>query len=321
MKEKNYFHKQKIGFYKLGFETHEYDANNVFNANDKNGMLTEVNLVMKAFQLHGYEVEYVNTNDRQFYDRIFVFNGYPKFTSIANLWVLCKELNYILTDTRFINVTRNDRHSHYIDNFFVQSDEMQLLYKPTFNSKLHMLPIFEHNFYNVDDGKSSLVANKKSRIIFGGSERERRDKFIEYIYKPIVDAFVNYKDGSADNRLPILDYKKRLSEYKYGIVIINPYDVEVGNITWRYYEYIVNNVITFVDRDSDPRNKLLLTPRSFLYVSSYDEMYYKMEMIENDPLLYNSLLIDQQCVINNEQRSGYEFVKSLLEGRNENAGR
>lgn len=292
----------RIGVHKLGFE------NSLENKSDKNGMFTEVNLLISIFNSYGHNAAYVNTTSQSYYDIIFVFNGYENRTSsLKNLSNMCPELNYLLTDSRFYE----GDHS-YVDNFFVQSSR-KMYGKPTFNSNLHKLPLCGQELKNINDVKNE-------RLIFGGSVRERKNAISEFIFRPEVDYFLRYEDENIDKRLPIELYRQLLKFYSYGIVLINPKDILIGSITWRYYEYVINNVITFVEKKSDPFNQLL-SEGHFLYVSSYLEMRKKMKMINSDNELREKLLLEQIKKISIEDQNGKTFIKSLLESREENVTR
>lgn len=307
----------RIGIHKLGFETHNFDPSNIYNADDKNGMFTEVNLIMKAFVDNGYNIEYVNTTAESFshyvantnlFDIIYVFNGFEKKASCLKLLrILTKELNYVLTDSRLY-----EKDNDLIDNYFVQSN-IKMYDKPTFNSHIHKLPIYEMQFHPKVES-----IGKNGKFIFGGSIRERRQDIFEYIYRPWVDYYLKDEEKGIDNRLPIRNYKSELTKYSYGIVLINKRDIEIGNITWRYYEYIANYVITFVDRKADPDNQLL-EKDSFFYVSSCAELVEKIEMLENSDYDHKRKALQMQNKkIKLDDLNGKTFVKSLLESREEN---
>lgn len=297
----------KIGIHKLGFEVEEDLTMN----KDVNGMSSEVSLILLAFKAHGHDIEYADTNiipDRQ-YDIIYVFNGYENSTScLAVLKEMCYELNYILTDSRFY---QDDIH---IDNYFVQSTN-KVFSKPTFNSKLHKLPIYETTFS--DTNIINKFYTRKNRLIFGGSVRERKEKVLEYIIRPEVDYFLKFNDLGLDTRLPIKEYRRLLNDYNFGLTILNPLDIIIGNITWRYYEYIANGILTFVDRESDPNN-FILDKGNFMYVSSYEELFLKMKRLSNDKELRRVIIQEQTSRMHIYDFTGRTFVNSLLESREEN---
>lgn len=303
----------RIGIHKLGFADHEFVEGNIFEADDKNGMFTEVNLLIQTFIDNGYSTEYVDLRAMHMenhYDIIYVFNGFENSTSsLKNLKRICKELNYLLTDSRFYDTACLSED--YIDNYFVQSSTM-VLGKPTFNSKLYKLPAYECAFLNNPND-----IERSGMLIFGGSVRERKVEILEYIIRPNVDYFLKFDDLGFDTRIPAMEYKNLLSKYTYGIVLINGWDTEIGNITWRYYEYIANGVLAFVSRSSDPDNQIL-NKDDFMYVSSYSEMLDKTILIDKDIHLKHQILLDQSLMLNIDDFYGKTFVKSLLESREEN---
>jgi hypothetical protein len=299
----------KLGIHKLGFS----DPTS-FSGKDTNGMFKEVNLIASIFKEAGHEVEYVKPRKvKKLFDIIFVFNGHENSTSnLETLSYMTKELSYILTDTRFLDMIKDE----YVDSYFVQGP-MNMFKKPTYNSMLHKLPIYENEQRlkefvgkkRAPDGYNSI-----SQIIFGGSVRERKSKIMEYIIRPDTTYFLRFDELGYDTRVPLEDYREALRKHKYGIVLINPKDAVVGNITWRYYEYIINGCLTFVDRGSDP-NLLLLPEDSFMRVSSYEEMVKKQNMLENDDKLMRAIYSSQANRINPQDKWGVTFLESLLEKR------
>lgn len=298
----------RIGIHKIGLENHKFHHNTIFSENDKNGMYTEINLLMQLFREHGYFVKYVDVNNiNEKYDIIFAFNGYSKGkSSLGNLRALTNELNYLLTDiTYYYN---RDKELKLVDNIFVQSNKNLFENKPNYNSKLYKLPIYETKFYKFN---SKPFEARISKIIFGGSIRERKDDAKEFlINKPIVQTFLKFNENN-DYRLPINIYKSLLSKYKYGLVLLNPLGDKIGNIPWRYYEYIVNDCITFVvDREG-----IILDKGSFLNVMSYEQLFERIMMIEKDKCLRETLLKKQRDKIKSSDFRGVDIIDSLLGGR------
>jgi hypothetical protein len=305
----------KIGMHKLGFS----DPSSL-EGKDTNGMFTEVKLLMSLFIEAGHEVEYVKTKNiylkrKKRFDILFVFNGHENSTSnLQNLYNVTDELNYILTDTRFLEMI-NDA---YIDNYFVQGP-MEIFKKPTYNSMLHKLPIYENEvrLKEIASTKRGIGHNSINKVIFGGSVRERKSKIYEYIIRPDVNYFLKFEELGYDTRVPIDEYRQLLRKHQYGIVLLNPKDAVVGNITWRYYEYLINGCLTFVDRASDPNN-LLTTEDSFMRVGSYEEMVKKIKLLEDDVDLKRSMYEAQASKITREDKWGATFLEALIEKRFKN---
>ena len=300
----------RLGIHKLGLEAFCFDPDFILRREDKNGMYTELGLVMQAFIENGYEIEYVDTTriyPLNHFDIIFIFNGYDNRTSCLELLrYFGREICYLLTDSRYYELAASQ--GEYIDSYFVQS-EIKMFDKPTYNSKLHKLPIYEKNFY-----KNQTHA-KNGRLIFGGSVRERREQITELLVdKPGFDVLLKDEEEGYDNRMNILDYKTILGNYSYGIVIINPLDIEIGSITWRYYEYISNKVLTFVEAKSDPYNQLL--PKgSFMYVDNYKDLHEKIAIIGEHEEINDLVINEQNKNITHWDAIGKTFVQSLLESR------
>lgn len=298
----------------------------VYTSRDNNGMFTEVNLLLNAFISNGYNVEYVNLPTDKRYDVIYVFNGFESSTSnLKTLKSISGELNYLLTDSRFYNrfyssksangfySSKSAKEELYVDNYFVQST-VKMYDKPTFNSKLHMLPLYERKFYIKQESELSRVVREKG-LIFGGSVRERKDEVIEYIIRPDVCYFLKFDEFGIDTRIDTEYYKRKLKYYMFGIALLNPKDIDIGNITWRYYEYLANDVLVFVDRSVKSLIDISgeINVDRFMYVSSYEEMYKKMQMIINDTHMYKTLVKWQRVNVDVDAITGKLFVKSLIE--------
>lgn len=302
----------KIGIHKIGFETY----NSLVLGRDTNGMAHEVTLLINLFRNNGYDVNYINSNEFDKYDTAFIFNGTEKGTSnITFLRGLTNELNYLLTDSRFYEASKSSACTKMIDNYFVQSDRKMYDTDNVYNSMLHILPLYE---YYLQDRPEIVFKEKqyKDRLLFGGSVRDREDKVYEYLIRPRVDHFL--KTSKGDNRLPIGEYRLQLMKYGFGIVLINPLDAMIGNITWRYYESIINNVITFIDINSDPRK--VITNIDFLYVNSYREMEEKMDFLLNNEVAIRTMLKDQLRGLDKETVEK-NIIDALVGGRSKNESR
>lgn len=294
-----------IGIHKLGFD------NLPKGKKDTNGMFTEVGLLLQLFHDANIPAEYVEINPSDKteieYDNIFVFNGYESSTSnLKELRRMTKELNYILTDSRFYSSIQHEE----VDNYFVQGP-VKMYNKPTFNSYLHKLPIYESTFHK------KIGNNNNGRLIWGGSVRERESKILEYVLRPDTDYYLRYEDLDIDTRVDITEYREELQNSTFGIVLINPKDVSIGSITWRYYEYIANGVFTFVDNDSDPHG-LIIPKDDFMRVSNYKEMINKAKRLAESRALADLIRCNQEERITDDDMSGHTFIKSLLESREEN---
>jgi Glycosyl transferases group 1 len=293
-----------IGIHKLGFDTLPKEKK------DTNGMFTEVGLLLQLFHDAGLKAEYVDTTELfdKSYDNIFVFNGYENSTSnLQQLRVMTNELNYILTDTRFYDGRKGNP---LVDNYFVQGP-IKMYDKPTYNSYLHKLPIYESTFHGYTGH------NDDGMVIWGGSVRERESKILEYVFRPHTNYFLNWDTLGIDTRVPIENYREKLQDSSYGIVLINPKDVAIGSITWRYYEYIANGVLTFIDYESDPEG-LIIPNGSYMKIKSYKEMLEKMKYLSNSEALRGLVREIQDDMISDDDLSGHTFIKSLLESREAN---
>src|SRR5690606_1670412 len=101
---------------------------------------------------------------------------------------------------------------------------------------------------------------------------------------------------------------------KFGIVLINKKDTEIGSITWRYYEYLANGVLTFVDKESDPMN-LLIPSKSYMKVGSYFEMLEKINELNENSSEMLKVIKSQLMKVQAKDITGETFVNSLIAKR------
>lgn len=134
---------------------------------------------------------------------------------------------------------------------------------------------------------------KLHRYVFGGNERNRLKKIMEYVYRPGCiwfgkSAFIGFR-----NKIPFDEMQKTLEQTKYSIVIADKEYDEVGFCTQRYFELICNDVIAFIDNDYDNKS-MLVNQTDYRRVEDYIDLYDKMRFLDEDKNMYEEILDEQR---------------------------
>jgi len=278
-------------------------ADNNFS-NDKNGMYKEVKLLEQAFIKNGCKPDIFNFDygKNVSYHVSFVFNCMKdnfrnNFKHIAGLRQKSYKMVYILTDLR---LECPEESKILFDRIATQQPGGNYNGIP----ELALLN-YEHDF----------CYDKSVLFSYGGGIRERGRDFKEYL-EPFISneqAFILTKNNEFDNRLAIDEYYELLNKTKYSIVIMDGSYYENNFITWRYFENIAHNVVTFVDDKCDP-SYYLLPNNHFLRVKSYNEMVEKIGFMENNEMLFSACLDFQKRKITKEKIEGRYSLRHLLKG-------
>jgi hypothetical protein len=97
------------------------------------------------------------------------------------------------------------------------------------------------------------------------------------------------------------DELKNLVKKSYASLVIGDKEHENAFITMRFYENIKYEVVSFIDIDYDINKKLFTNDflRDFNYISSENDLNYKIKKIKNDKELYNKIIyLQNQELIN-----------------------
>lgn len=228
-------------------------------------------------------------------DRIFVFSGVFHNGSF-DLYPLQKYTN----DIRFIATDLALLPSN-LDEFSKVFSQSESLY--TYGH------IEEHECLYSDVFQPELI--EKKGIYFGGTERNRRKTFLEYVWRPNVEWRGKSEFLGIKNYVPFDEHMKLLKAAKYSIIIGDEAYNEVGFVTPRYYECIRNNVIAFVDVGYD-KNETLISHQDYRRVSSYEEMMEKIKYLEANDFMYRQLLSKQYFEVDYLKRSGANIYRAIM---------
>lgn len=236
-------------------------------------------------------IENVSNKVLPHYDKIFLFNGKMDNTDVLGyLNSVTTELNLIATDLALIP----DDLSQF-DNIYSQSKRF-------------------HTYGHIEEGllyDYNPEINKKNIMFsFGGTERNRLDDIIEYIYRPEC---YWYGKSTFFDKLDYIPYHEHLDivrRTKCTIIIGDKEYNKIGFVTPRYYEALKYDVIAFVDRKYDP-DCLLISKDDFRRVSSFKELYKKIEMLNANKKIYDDLTIYQRNEITRDKTKGRNILKSL----------
>lgn len=320
----------RIGIAKLNTKIEEIDAEN-----DKNGRYTEVKMLLEAFNNYFF---FTNTtiqlvdkdyfkNIGGYFDVIFILNNVLKdrfdyMYAFENLQIFRNnsvELNYIITDLRLIY------NSEFINNYFTQTiEKINIIHgKNQFYSGMPELALLNY---------SEEYYKKDNDFIFGGGMRDREVDFNEYIYSFIIDKdwiekaklikseiytkIKNYNESNKtyDNRIPLFYYYEELKRSKYSLIINDTSYNEAGFITWRFYENLKYDVISFFDNKVDKYNIINLPKyiKDFLIVNSVEELIRKMQLLNENNSFYKIILEANREYRRKFDKLGEYTVKSLL---------
>lgn len=294
----------------IGITKLNCDVNDIKNTSaDKNGRYKEILTLITSFSAAGYQCELTGVFDLKYYNVIYVLNGVldtdeTYIEQLKQLKKRCNSLNYILTDLRLINT----EISKICDCVLTQSTEnIPFIYsKQLYNGMPELAATCAENTRSFE---------KEELFIFGGGIRDRVEDFNEYLLnQPTFNLFYKSIDGSVDTRLPIDEYYNQLNKSKYTLVINDIQYNKYGFITWRYYESIARNVITFLDYKVD-KNKIIKLPewvRKFVTVKSRDELLHRMKLINMNKCLYLDILDEQTQLLTPDVVSGRFTVNCLL---------
>lgn len=307
----------KIAIGKAGVSVQE-----LFN-DDTNGRYLEVHMLYEAFirNIGPYDTVELIDKDIAFkigrpfvYDKIFVLNNVKEKVGISeiNLYkYIAIELNYVLTDLRLLY---NECMSLFNKVYTQSTEPIYSLKNKQYYSGMPELASIYHK-YCPHHLKENLFA-------WGGGVRDRKEDMQKYFFNNIAENLgfnLFIKNKVTDTRVPIKVFHKVLENSKYTLVINNKSYNDYGFITWRYYEAICRDVITFLD-DKVDRHNIINLPRNikhFLTVNSIEDLQNKMQILENSESLKNHILREQNKLLFGKKNGKYT-VNSLLNLGKEN---
>lgn len=285
------------------------------NTDDHAGWSFEVVNLVKILVKNGHTIDILSDTDlkpgeitnitpvnlssvHDMYDRIFIFCGTMNEQEQKNI-KLCRSLTSRL-DFIFTDYNLKPFSFSIFDNIYTQSKQINTY------AALEKLVLFGKQFNNINN-----INKKDIQFYFGGTERNRLNDFIEYIWRP--DAIWHGKSQffNANKYVSYAECNKYICRSKYSIVIM---DIEYNNIGWvtpRYYENIMNDTICFVDKKCD-RDELLIMHDDFRRVSSYKEMYEKIKYLENNHSMKMTVITRQHKEIHDAYLDGSYIYSQLF---------
>lgn len=298
----------KIGIYKPCKKVYFYE-----NVEDHAGWSFEVVNFAKIFADRGHDVYILSDTDLvdnelphiyhkdlsldDDYDYIFMFCGVFNIFDISvshDITTRAENVCYIYTD---YNLTPNDISLY--DCCYTQSKRYGTY------AALEQLVVYHANIVN-DNYKKDI------QFYFGGTERDRLDDYLEYIWRPGHLIHGKSKFLDFNNYIPYSEHVETMRRTKYSIVIADVTYNQFGWVTPRYYENILNNIICFVDHKYDKDNLLSLPATDFRRVSNYKELREKIKILEENPQMYKEILCRQQKEITPAMLSGENIYQKIM---------
>jgi len=299
----------KIGLYKPYVQVYFKE-----NTADHAGWSFEVVNLAKILAKNGHTVDILSDTDLTFfdyanilpaplssissnckYDRIFAFCGTMNDAvhhDILKCRGLTDRFDLIYTDYKLKPFAYN-----IFDRIYTQTKNVYAY------GALEKLVLFDSKFIEKN-------AVKDIEFYFGGTERDRLYDIIEYIWRPEVTWHGKSQFFQKNDYISYSENYSLIKRAKYSIVIMDSAYNNVGWVTPRYYENILNDVICFVDNKCD-RNNMLVTKHDYRRVGSYFELRDKIKQIDASPLKRESILEKQRQEILPEYLDG-SYIYNLL---------
>jgi len=298
----------KIGIYKP-YKTIYFDS----LVNDYAGWSREVVPIAQIFAERGHQIYMLSKTDlkknqyKNIYntctahqlDRIFFFNGgreKNKPNVLEELKLKTNRLDLLLTDLKLVP----DRLELF-NNIYTHSKRM---YK--YGGLAESSSMYNAVFEPLD----IVVKRKNIKYYFAGAMHSRLIDFFEYVWRP--DCLIHGKAEilNLNNRIGYAECIKVQKKSKYSIVIADIEYNKRGFITPRYFDNIVNDIISFVDYKYDP-DEIFIKKNDWRRVESYLELNNKMNFLEKNPKKYFKLLQKQRAEVKKSYITG-QFTYSLL---------
>lgn len=115
---------------------------------------------------------------------------------------------------------------------------------------LYTLPVYGSRL-NRDEMIDRVLKKWRDRgvkgFLYGGSERDRLDLFLEYVYRPDYEWYGDFPSLQIDNRVPQSSFLEKLAKATWSIVFSNHYAHGVNHVTPKPWENLVSGVLSFID--------------------------------------------------------------------------
>lgn len=312
----------KVVVYKVG--SNRFPIKYGVELNDKNFAQTEIKNVINLLVDNNHDVDLYTDRENVKSDKVGVFNLQKKYdvALVFNGPIKSKQME----EKKLMHLVRCSEDVRYVltDMRLILPKDLQIYFNKTLTQSFQNIDeIITDQSYN-GMPQSILYGNKekykninkedkdKGKMIFGGTERNRTDDFIEYIYRPNIEFYGKSPTlGLEDNRLPVDRYMRKLEKAQFTIVIADKKYNDNNFITQRFYEAILNKIVPFIDSKYDKGN-YIIDNNSFLRVSSYKEMILKANAIKSNKNLYEAYLKYLEKYAKEEYFSGKYTAQKLL---------
>jgi hypothetical protein len=249
-------------------------------------------------------------DDNVKFDRIIIWCGSFQLDAIGDeiipyLRSKTNRLDFFLTDKKLIPETTE--YLYLFDNIYVQSTLPIYTQDDKFGALGELLPYKQQWTRTVDEA----IASKTIEFYFGGTERDRLDDFLEYVWRPGHLITTKSPFLGIENRIDRNKFKDTLDNAKYSVVITDVANNEAHFISPRPYELYMHDIIAFFDYKYDV-DEHFCTKDSWLRVHNYKEMRQKMNYLNENPDKHKELLEMQRSFITQDLVDGsyvYEMTK------------
>lgn len=135
-------------------------------------------------------------------------------------------------------------------------------------------------------------------VYFGNNRATSRNKIIKDFYNTdkiktlIIGYNIDFINNDCMEYIKHDDLFNEISKYCYSTLVVGD-DLHNNNIiTTRFYESMLLDVVAFIYIKYDEEKKYVDNEflKDFIYVSTPEEMYEKINLIKNDKLLYNKIV-------------------------------
>jgi hypothetical protein len=248
-------------------------------------------------------------DDEQFvFDRIIIWCGSFQLDKIGDEIIPffkahTPRLDFFLTDKKLIPETIE--YLYMFDNIYVQSTLPIYTQDDKFGALGELLP-YKHEWTRTVD---EAIASKTTEFYFGGTERDRLDDFLEYVWRPGHLVTTKSQFLGIENRIDRNKFKETLDTAKYSVVITDVVNNEVHFISPRPYELYMHDIVAFFDYKYDA-DEHFCSKDDWRRVHNYKELRTKMNYLNENPEYYKQILEHQRAQITQDLIDG-SYVYSM----------
>lgn len=314
----------RIGIYKPFKEVFFND-----DANDVAAWSYEVVNTAKIFAERGHEIVILSETDlkegqyqnisvklvkdfleNEKFDRILLWSGSFQFDKYGDniITILRKHTNrldFVLTDKLLMPVDHSSLEK--VDHIYIQGTK-KLFKESDVTESTSELVLYKHTYTRTIE---EAIRDKNIEFYFGGTERDRLDDYIEYVWRPEHVITTKSKFFNIENRVSRDVFMDYLDRAKYSVVITDIQNNRDHFISPRPYECYIHDIIPFFDHKYDPDGYYCSTD-DFRRVHSYKEMREKMNYLNEHQEEYRKILEEQRQIVSNLQFVSGEHIYQKL---------